>query len=266
MKKPLLKILPGVAVVLISPSCSKDNDIITEDNASLVAEQVIKKKVFYLKINNASSLSKMKVAGLGEGDAGERALKFEIGDILNLEFYVNTYDNSGSEFGSVFPMVYEVEATCVSTDGLFEVNDEHLGEEAQIALQEMQDGVFGAADKYKLQLNWGNSELLTDKDFIDNGYFGFDDMTTMFKNAPRSAYKSYTLKHDGDYCFIVFEKGCTKTVEVNGTQLTNETEEGEPRCYIVSTDAKVTVDDVDKGKLKSGELYYVRKQTSNVEE
>lgn len=145
MNKPLLKILPGVAIMMISPSCSKDTDIIDEDNAALVAEQVIQKKVFYIKVKNASSLKKMGIEGLGT--EGTKALKFEKGDKLKLKFVVKG-DNSGTiEDETAF-----AEANCISTDGVFEVTNYWLnnsyayaGDAIEVALQEMQDGVFDAA-------------------------------------------------------------------------------------------------------------------------
>ena len=50
-------------------------------------------------------------------------------------------------------------------------------------------------------------------------------------------------------------------VTVNGTELSNtsEGEDPKPMCYIVSTDASVTVEETSKGELKKGELYFVRK-------
>ena len=272
MKRPLLKILPGVAVVLISPSCSKDNDNIAEDNAALVAEQVIEKQVFYLKINNATSLSKMTIAGLDE--AGEKAFKFEIGDELTITFEVNAIlDISGNNWTE--RVIVSANAKCISEDGTFEITmgdftepeTEYEGieweEAATVALQEMQDGVFGAASKYNVQLIWGVQNLLSDEkgDFKTKGFVGYDDLTKMFDDAPRSADKSFTLEPNGDYCFIVFEEDCTKKVTVNGTELSNtsEGEDPKPMCYIVSTDASVTVEETSKGELKKGELYFVRK-------
>ncbi len=267
MKRPLLKILPGVAVVLITPSCSKDNDNIAEDNAALVAEQVkvVENQVFYLKINNATSLSKMTVAGLDE--AGEKAFKFEIDDELTITFEVNAIlDYSGNIWTE--RVIVSANAKCINEDGTFKITmgdftapeteyeNIEWEEAAKVALQEMQDGVFGAASKYNVQLTWG-SEL----DFSSEKYYGYDNLSKMFAAAPRSADRSFTLKQNGDYCFIVFEKGCTKKVTVNNAELSNtsEGEDPKPMCYIVSTDASVAVDGVDKSQLKSGELYYVKK-------
>ena len=272
MKRPLLKILPGVTVVLITPSCNKDNDNIAEDNAVLVAEQVINNQVFYLKINNASSLSKMTVAGLDKG--GQQALKFEKGDVLTIKFDVNAFfDYSDGDFIWVEKVTVSATAECINEeDGVFEITPgdfTRTGEDsydniswteaANDALKEMQDGVPGAASKYNVQLSWGVKDILTSNDFKTKGFVEFQNMTTMLADAPRSANKSFTLEQDGDYCFIVFEKGCSKKVMIGGKTLDNS------KCYIVASGINVSVDDVPT-TTQSGDLYYVRKNTENVEE
>ncbi len=273
MKRPLLKFLPGVAVVLITPSCSKDNDNIVEDNTALVAEQVIENQVFYLKINYASSLSKMTVEGLGE--SGKTALKFEQGDELTLTFNVEVFfDDSGHIASQI--IVITTKAQCIDEDGTFAVstNDLTIGyyndgisekdvkSAAQEALKAMQDGKAGAA-MYNVQLSWGNPIDLTSAKFV-----GYDNLSGMFAAAPRSADRSFTLKQDGDYCFIVFEEGCTKTVTVDGKTLANvsEGETPKPMCYIVASGTEVKVTENKEGAetnsitTESGNLYYIRKK------
>ncbi len=266
MKRPLLKILPGVAVVLISTSCNKDGDYIAEDNTALVAEQIIENQVFYLKIHNASSLSKMTVEGLGK--EGEKVLKFEIGDQLTIAFdVIAKISDSGAaeEIGGVGSVTISATATCTdSENGIFKVelkgftcslgfSEIHWNESAKIALQEMQDGVSGAASKYNVQLTWG-SQL----DFSSEKYYGYDNLSEMFAAAPRSADNSFTLQQNGDYCFVVFEEGCNKIVTVDGSS--------EPldrsKCYIVKSGTNITVEGAFFNTIttESGNFYYVRKQ------
>lgn len=269
MKRPLLKILPGVAVVLITPSCSKDIDI-AEDNAALVAEQVTGNQVFYLKVNNASSLSKMTIEGLGQ--AGEKKLKFEKGDVLTLRFDIKqiSYNSGYDGIEHIYTYTLEMKATCVDTDGKFEVSSnrnewkwysgnsstyekEYLLPSIENALEEMQNGIFDAASKYNVQLTWGNPI-----DFSDKKFYEYDDIQTMFAAAPRSANKSFTLQQNGDYCFVVFEEGCTKTVTVEGSSDPLD----RSKCYIVKSGTNITVEGAFFNTIttESGNFYYVRKQ------
>ena len=289
MKRPLLKILPGVAVVLISASCSKDDDNnIAEDNTALVAEQKIEHKVFYLKVTNASSLSKMAV----DLTAGKnKALTFEVGDKLTIKFVikvntmvdsgVTSYDPETNETITIIEPTYEdVDVTVTATatyteDGSFAVitsemqynpnwvwysNQIECENTAQNALQAMQDGKEGAASTYKVELTWGDkNHLLTN--VTKNGYVGYSSMRDMFAAAPRSAVNSLTLSQDGEYSFIVFEDGCTKTVSVNGKKLKQE-DDVDKNYYIVAAGATVTVQEDGKPDnettTQSGKLYHVR--------
>jgi len=271
MKRPLLKILPGVAVVLISTSCNKDSDYIAEDNTALVAEQKIEHKVFYLKVNIESSLSKMTVEGLGT--AGKRALKFEIGDRLTLRFDISLpcyFSGSALKISSE-DRTFTVETTvvCNHVDGTFMGTTNNMTfnnvevanppsdamDIIQDALEEMERGEKNVASKYNIQLTWGSP-----LDFSSNQYYGYDNPSKMFAAAPRSADKSFTLKQNGDYCFIVFEDGSTKTVTINGNSLSNS------QCYIVASDTEVTVTGATTTNTittASGKLYYVRKQAGD---
>lgn len=276
MKKPLLKILPGVAVVLLSPSCSKDNDIIDEDNAALVAEQKIEHKAFYLKINIASSLSKMAVAELG--GVGKKDLKFEVGDQMTLSFYIVTQIQLSGSDDDPSPVEdqsvqVEVDILCVDPDGTFAVDPENLKEAvnsiydlydskatyeaAEKALEEMQNGEEDAASNYNVQLWWTSYNSVP----TQNSYREYDNLSEMFLNAPRSADKCFTLKQAGEYSFLVIEEGSTKTVKINKNTLDNS------KCYIVGPRSEVTVVDGDKTNTittESGKLYYVRKREGDV--
>ena len=243
MKRPLLKFLPCVAVALLSASCSKDNDNIVEDNTTIKADKVAEKQVFYLKVNNESSLSKMTVAGF-DGVA-KTALKFEIGDKLDVSFEY-TYDDE-TQYASL-------EAICTDEDGTFAVQSN--GGAYENALEEMKNGEEGAASKYNVQLWWG--EMLN---FTVSKYYGYDNLSAMFAAAPRSASKSFTLKPVDQYCFIVFEDGSTKKVTVDGDSepLSNS------KCYIVAHGTKVTVEGESTTTITTewGKLYYVRKQAGD---
>ncbi len=288
MKRPLLKILPGVAVVLLSASCSKDDDNnIAEDNTALVAEQKIEHKVFYLKVTNATSLSKMAV----DLTAGKnKALTFEVGDKLTIKFVikVNTMVDSGSSYydpetGETItirePTYEDVDVTVTATatyteDGSFAVitsemqydsywvwysNQIECEDAAQKALSAMEKGEEGAASTYKVELTWGDENILTtvaSQDFV-----GYSSLSAMFAAAPRSANQCFTLSQDGEYCFIVFEDGCTKTVSVNGKKLKQE-DDADKNYYIVAAGATITVqagEGAPKTKTtESGKLYHVR--------
>lgn len=287
MKRPLLKILPGVAVVLLSASCSKDDDNnIAEDNTALVAEQKIEHKVFYLKVTNATSLSKMAV----DLTAGKnKALTFEVGDKLTIKFVikVNTmvdsggtyFDSEKNEYITIEPTYEDVDVTVTATatyteDGSFAVitsemqydsywvwysNQIECENTAQNALQAMQDGKEGAASTYKVELTWGDENILTT--VASQGFVGYSSLSAMFAAAPRSANQCLTLSQDGEYCFIVFEDGCTKTVSVNGTALKTG-EDADKNYYIVAAGATITVqagEGAPKTKTtESGKLYHVR--------
>ncbi len=299
MNRPLLKILPGVAVVLLSTSCSKDDDNnIAEDNAALVAEQKIERKVFYLKIRNASSLSKMTVEGLDE-EGATKALKFDKGDQLIIKFKVvvsASYEKLSEESedsGSGEPTnnsewinideTVTVTTTATYNGEVFEVSTNmsfsgcqyamvyDCDEAAQKALQAMQDGEEGAASKYDVQLMWGNQSLLSEEngDFKTKGFVGYETPKEMFAAAPRSADQCFTLSQKDNYCFIIIEDNCTKKVEVNNVELEKGAYAG-LKCYIVAIDATVKVDDELKAApndekvepLSSGKLYYVKSTTT----
>lgn len=274
MKKPLLKILPGVAAILITPSCSKDNDIIAEDNAALVAEQVIAKKVFYVKINNDSSLKKMAIKDLGT--AGNKTLKFEIGDELYIKFSIWVdIDDSGAIFENV-KVVVKVPGRCISEDGVFEfisVNsygDNLDGDNIVIekteyepmngwfcayavneVLEEIEQGNLSALEEHNAEFIWGEQI-----NFSDKKYHAYDDISEMMAAAPRKAVQSFTLKQDGDYCFIVFEDGTNKNVTIDGQTLNHS------KYYIVQAGIDIIVEDGAETKTintKSGRLYNVRK-------
>lgn len=275
MKRPLLKILPGVAVVLISPSCSKDNDIIKEDNAALVAEQVIQKKVFYLKVRNASSLTKMAIKGLGTD--GNKELMFLNGDKLTITFDVEApiYFSSFDFFEGNQKVTIVAEATYDAATEAFKITDfkkdtklstkldkdffADYKEPAQLALEEICSGKGGAAaaEKYNVKLTWG-----TQIDLSTQKYIGYNNISEMLAAAPRKAEKCLTLQQDGDYCFIIFEEGSQKDIKIDGVD--------EPldrsKCYIVAAGTKITV--VDGGTsntitTESGLLYNVKANPTN---
>ncbi len=257
MKRPLLKILPGVVAVLLSTSCSKDDDNAVENNTTIEAEKATEKKVFYLKVNFESSLSKMTVEGLGGN--GKKALKFEINDELSLSFDVKGTDGKTETIHTT--------AKCVNKDGTFEVLQfawENLDEQKkkliEQALTEMQNGVEGAALKYNVKLTWGES---MEDIFPTCKSLGCRNISEMFSYAPRSAVQCFTLTQDGNYCFIVFEEaGGSKKVEVDGVELKSL----EYCYYIVAPDTEVTVTEEGKDpktiKTVSGKLYYVRAQSN----
>lgn len=268
MKRPLLKILPGVAVVLISPSCSKDNDIIKEDNAALVAEQVIQKKVFYLKVRNASSLTKMAIKGLGTD--GNKELMFLNGDKLTITFdvKVSIYSSFTDYFEDNQQVTIVAEATYDAATETFiitdftedtklstKLDDDFMADyeqPAQLALEEICSGKGGAAEKYNVKLTWGKQiDLSTQK------YIGYKNIHEMLAAAPRKAENCLTLQQDGDYCFIIFEEGSQKDIKIDGVD--------EPLdrslCYIVAAGTEITV--VDGGTsntitTESGLLYNVK--------
>lgn len=277
MKRPLLKILPGVAVILISPSCSKDNDIIKEDNVALVAEQVIQKKVFYLKVRNASSLTKMAIKGLGTD--GNKELMFLNGDKLTITFDVE----APIYFSSIAPeslidnqqVTIVAEATYDAATETFIITDfkkdtklstqldryyyADYEEPAQLALEEICSGTGGAAaaEKYNVKLTWGEQiDLSTQK------YIGYNNISEMLANAPRKAEKCLTLQQDGDYCFLIFEEGSQKDIEIDGyTEPLDRS-----KCYIVAAGTTITV--VDGGTsntitTESGLLYNVKANPTN---
>lgn len=262
MKKPLLKILPGVVAILITPSCSKDNDIIDEDNAALVAEeQVIKNQVFHLKVQNKSSLSKMKMAGWDK--EGKCDLKFEIGDKLNIEFTIKQIDINSSDFEFEEFTLYG-EGTCIKTNGLFafamdDIRDEEgyynndlWKDAAKHALTDMQNNASNAATDYKVKLTWGdNYNLLDNKSFEE-----YETLSKMFANVPRLSEESFTLQPNSNYCFLVFEGGCSKTVTIDNKTIKNT------MCYIVKPDAIINVSGKEGTTntitAESGKLYYVR--------
>lgn len=264
MKKPLLKILPGVAAILITPSCSKDNDIIAEDNAALVAEQVIAKKVFYVKINNDSSLKKMAIKDLGT--AGNKTLKFEVGDKLSIKFsiWVDINDSGATLENKVVVKVY---GTCTNDDGEFEFNSANFDiEEADywwgldkldceyaiyMVLEEIEQGNLSALEEHNAEFIWGEQI-----NFSDKKYHGYNSIKEMMAAAPRKAVQSFTLKQDGDYCFIVFEDGTNKNVTIDGQTLNHS------KYYIVQAGIDIIVEDGAETKTintKSGRLYNVRK-------
>lgn len=268
MTRPLLKILPGVVAVLITPSCSKDNDVIKEDNAALVTEQVITNRVFYLKVRNKTSLSKMTIANYNK--EGESDLRFEKGDILHLEFDIElTYQTQEGTNTTTYTI--ESDPECISSDGYFEVKlstfqvtsgevDEITEQEwqsaAQNALTEMQNGIEDAASKYNVKLYWGDPII-----FGQQSYYEYRSLSDMFYSVPRSADQSFTLKQDGDYCFIVFEGGSSKIVKINDKKLSNSC------CYLVKPSTEITVEDggtTKTIKTESGKLYYVRKKEGDI--
>lgn len=268
MKKPLLKILPGVAAILITPSCSKDNDIIAEDNAALVAEQVIAKKVFYVKINNDSSLKKMAIKDLGT--AGNKILKFEKEDKLSIKFCIWVdIDESGAIYKENVKVVVKVDGTCTNEDGEFKFDsDEFVIEEKEDdlgvvdwkwyckdavkdVLEEIEQGDLSALEEHNAEFIWGEQI-----NFSDKKYHAYDNISKMMAAAPRKAVQSFTLKQDGDYCFIVFEDGTNKNVKIDGQLLDHS------KYYIVQAGIDIIVEDGAETKIintKSGRLYNVRK-------
>lgn len=273
MKRPLLKILPGVAVVLLSTSCSKDNDNAVEDNTTIEVEKVAEKQVFYLKVNNESSLSKMTVEGLG--GAGKKVLKFEYNDLLTIRFDITfTWQESSSDDDN--PETYnetytfEGKGEYMASRGEFYVSNDDFEPTRTIfedyvsetwknaitkALEEMQTGGEGVAAKYNVQLKWGNPI-----DFSSSNYHEYSTLSEMFAAAPRSADKCFTLKQKEDYCFVVFEGGCTKEVTIGNEQLKNS------KCYIVASGTDLTVKGETTNTITtaSGKLYYVRMQAGDV--
>ena len=274
MKRPLLKILPGVAVVLLSPSCSKDDDNIAEDNSALVAEQVIGNQVFYLKVTNSSALSKMAIDGLGT-EQGTKTLQFEDEDELTIKFKIEVQsmrsgtlpDGTWGFFTATFNVT--AKGTYSSTDKAFRFPEEGWIIEATSdywifegsdrnavaeAFEKMQNEATAAdaAKTYGVELLWGDQNL--DLSTIH----GYDDIPDMLAAAPRSANGSLTLSQDEDhkYCFIVFAKAGSRTVTIGETSLTQ-------KCYIVPAGTKVTVEGYSEDKITvSGKLYYVKERES----
>lgn len=217
MKRPLLKILPGVAVVLLSPSCSKDDDNAVKDDVTIVAEKVKESKVFYLKVKNSPALSKMTIEGLGT--AGEKALQFQDGDQLTIEFSfsVKLGDDSDVSYQTIYAKatalykpgtgfkVYtdpnanmddEISTTPIEysddygplkkeedwkayTGSDYTYTIEQIEGPAATALAEMVNETTSAeaASKYGVTLTWGDEEILNK--LYDQQYIPYSKTETM---------------------------------------------------------------------------------------
>ena len=210
------------------------------------------------------------------GTAGNKTLKFEIGDELYIKFSIWVdIDDSGAIFENV-KVVVKVPGRCISGDGVFEfisvnLDGDHLDgdniviEETEYepmsgwfcvnavneVLEKIEQGNLSALEEHNAEFIWGEQI-----NFSDKKYHEYDDISEMMAAAPRKAIESFTLKQDGDYCFIVFEDGTNKQVTIDGQQLDRS------KYYIVESGIEITVDDGIESKTittKSGRLYNVRK-------
>lgn len=280
MKKQFLRILPVVAAVLLATSCSKDDDNAVDNNVTPGTETVAEKQVYYLKVSNGESLSKIALDG-NLGDGQKKSLKFEGGDDLTLEFtvkygegenatsknvtIVGTYDNGKGAFG------FNPE-NATNSDKSDVTDDEKTAIDAALAVMQTEKADVSS---YNVSLTYGT-------DTPDaNGYKAYADVETLFKHAKRVAKGNFTLQADG-YGYLVYESGAEQNVyiqkigENNAVSYPTNVKDGENLAFIISDGLKLqkcnvnaetnTVEPVDANAaaktVETGKLIYVKNTSS----
>ena len=288
MNKKYLKILPGVAVVLFSTSCCKDDDtFVKTDDIAIVKEQVAGKQVIYLKVRNSSKLSKMALKDAFVKGDQTMDLQFEEGDkvILRFEFLVDEKDGYNAVYIDVFfTATYdETSRSFVITNDpekmVFNDTDYQTDWDKEHPTNPLSDIAFKNAKelltkshtflsgwssdgKFRfVYLYWGNQNL----EFGNKGYVGFSTMKAMLQESPRSSYIDYdgdgqavfTLNPNQNRALIVFEDGCEREVTVNDNILDPK----QYQYYLVDTWCTQVKIDGKEVSLIDG-INYIRTNTS----
>lgn len=258
-------------------------------NEATISAPVKNAEHYKSAVVEAAAMPKYKAIQLMIDDSGNNRSNGLVEITLKFSFFV---DNKYSRLPNIVtrntPLVYATTKAIYNNDkDCFSVNinditykhdfytfdKEELAKGAKQALEAMQNPELAseAAEMYKVQLIWGNAEQLykDGSDFLTKGFVAFENMTQLFEQAPRFAKNSFTLRDDGNYCFIVFDEGCNNVIEVkykttsaNGEEKTVVNQLDNTKSYIVSSTASITVDGNNESlALAPGNIYYISNPT-----